>query len=73
VTPADEKPAGPRRVEREMHTVLDEAGTLRRIETYRHAGYFAPEEMDEVIARVRAASVTEPPRILANFVQRFAR
>ena len=57
----------------QSHPELDEAGTVGRIETYRHAGYFAPEEMDDVIARVRAASVTEPPRILANFVQRYAR
>ena len=46
---------------------------MRRIETYRHAGYFALEEMDDVIERVRAASVTEPPRILQNFVRRYAR
>ena len=57
----------------QFHPELDEARTVRRIETYRHAGYFAPEEMDEVIERVRAASVTEPPRILQNFVRRYAR
>ena len=57
----------------QFHPELDEAATVRRIETYRHAGYFAPEEMDEVIERVRAASVTEPPRILENFVRRYAR
>ena len=57
----------------QFHPELDADGTVRRIETYRHAGYFPPEEMDEVIERVRAASVTEPPRILANFVQRYAR
>ena len=57
----------------QFHPELDVPATVQRIETYRHAGYFAPEEMDDVIARVRVATVTEPPRILQNFVRRYAR
>ena len=38
---------------------------------YQHAGYFPPAEMDELITRVSQAVVTEPSRLLANFVARY--
>jgi GMP synthase (glutamine-hydrolysing) len=57
----------------QFHPELDVAGIIARIRAYRHFGYFEPHEADDVVARSRAAVVTEPPRILARFVELFAR
>lgn len=57
----------------QFHPELDVEGLVTRIEVYRHFGYFDPPEADVLIAAARAASVTEPPRILARFVELFAR
>ena len=48
-------------------------GIVARIEAYRHFGYFEPHQAEELVDRARAAVVTEPPRILARFVELFAR
>jgi GMP synthase (glutamine-hydrolysing) len=55
----------------QFHPELDIPGITLRIKTYRHAGYFPPDEADQVIARVRDAQVGVPPRILANFARRY--
>lgn len=55
----------------QFHPELDVAGIITRVRVYRDAGYFPPEEMDELIGRLTTALVTEPPRILANFVGRY--
>jgi GMP synthase (glutamine-hydrolysing) len=57
----------------QFHPELDVDGLVTRIETYRHFGYFEPHEGDELVRLARAAVVTEPPRILARFVELFAR
>ncbi|MDX6371897.1 MAG: hypothetical protein QOD98_885 [Nocardioidaceae bacterium] len=57
----------------QFHPELDVAGLVTRIETYRHFGYFEPDEGAELIRLARAAVVTEPPRILARFVELYAR
>ena len=57
----------------QFHPELDLAGIMTRIEVYRHFGYFEPHEADAVIDASRGAVVTEPPRILARFVELFAR
>jgi GMP synthase (glutamine-hydrolysing) len=57
----------------QFHPELDVDGLVTRIETYRHFGYFEPHEGDELVRLARAATVTEPPRILARFVELFAR
>ncbi len=57
----------------QFHPELDVAGLVTRIETYRHFGYFEPDEGDELIRLARAAVVTEPPRILERFVELYAR
>ena len=57
----------------QFHPELDVDSLLMRIETYRDFGYFEPEEFDELLSLARAAVVTEPPRILAGFVERYAR
>jgi GMP synthase (glutamine-hydrolysing) len=56
----------------QFHPELDVAGIVTRVRVYRHAGYFAPEELDELVVRLEAAVVSEPGRILANFVARYA-
>ena len=45
---------------------------VTRIHVYRDAGYFPPSELDALVARVTPAVVTEPARLLANFVARHA-
>jgi GMP synthase (glutamine-hydrolysing) len=56
----------------QFHPELDVAGVVTRVRVYQHAGYFAPAELTELIARLEVAVVTEPARILANFVARYA-
>jgi GMP synthase (glutamine-hydrolysing) len=55
----------------QFHPELDVEGIVTRVYVYQHAGYFPPEERDELIARLRPALVTEPGRMLANFVARY--
>ncbi|MBD8871119.1 glutamine amidotransferase [Nocardioides donggukensis] len=57
----------------QFHPELDVAALCARIEAYRDHGYFAPHEKDDLLRAARAAVVTEPPRLLARFVQRYAR
>jgi GMP synthase (glutamine-hydrolysing) len=56
----------------QFHPELDVAGLVTRVRVYQHAGYFPPAEMDELIARIEATAVTEPGRMLKNFVARYA-
>ncbi|MGV8966066.1 MAG: glutamine amidotransferase [Cellulomonas sp.] len=55
----------------QFHPELDVAGITLRIRTYRHSGYFPPDDADEVIARVQDAQVGVPPQILGNFTRRY--
>ena len=48
-------------------------GIETRIDVYRHAGYFAPDEVEALLARVRMADVTDAPQLLRAFVDRYAR
>lgn len=57
----------------QFHPELDAAGLCTRIEVYRHAGYFAPEEADDLKQRARASAVTDPPALLRAFVTLCAR
>jgi GMP synthase (glutamine-hydrolysing) len=56
----------------QFHPELDVPGIITRVRVYRHAGYFAPAELEPLIARLSQAAVTEPARLLANFVARYA-
>jgi GMP synthase (glutamine-hydrolysing) len=56
----------------QFHPELDVAGIVTRVHVYRNAGYFAPAELTELVARLTVTVVTEPGRILANFVARYA-
>jgi len=57
----------------QFHAELDVAGLYTRTDVYKHAGYFAPEQADEIKAEARRSNVTWPPVILRQFVQRYAR
>jgi GMP synthase (glutamine-hydrolysing) len=56
----------------QFHPELDVAGVVTRARVYQHAGYFPPAELEELVARLSRAVVTEPGRMLANFVARYA-
>jgi GMP synthase (glutamine-hydrolysing) len=55
----------------QFHPELDLPGLITRVRIYQHAGYFAPAELDAVVESLRPAVVTEPGRMLANFVARY--
>ena len=55
----------------QFHPELDLAGIITRVHVYQHAGYFAPETLNELIAQLQTTAVTEPGRMLANFVSRY--
>ena len=57
----------------QFHPELDVPGILTRVRVYQHAGYFPPEELEDLIARLTPAVVTEPGRMLATFATRYAR
>ena len=52
-------------------TLLDVAGLRTRIEVYKHAGYFEPDQADEINAHAARSNITWPPAILRGFVQRY--
>jgi GMP synthase (glutamine-hydrolysing) len=47
----------------QFHPELDLPGLVTRIHVYQHFGYFPPAELEELVARVSPAVVTEPGRI----------
>jgi GMP synthase (glutamine-hydrolysing) len=57
----------------QFHPELDLDGLATRVEVYRYAGYFDPDEADAVLAAARASGVTEIPNLLGRFVELFAR
>ncbi|MFD1213038.1 glutamine amidotransferase [Arthrobacter sp. GCM10027362] len=57
----------------QFHPELDVKGLITRIYAYRHAGYFPPQQAEEIIALVRGSHITIPQLILRNFVTRYAR
>lgn len=56
----------------QFHPELDEVGLKVRVEIYKHAGYFAPEEGDALVATAAKADLSHAPTVLRNFVKRFA-
>jgi len=56
----------------QFHPELDVAGIITRVRVYREAGYFPPDELEIVIERLTVTLVSEPTRILKNFVSRYA-
>lgn len=57
----------------QFHPELDVPGIVTRIDVYRHAGYFAPDEVEALTAEVSRAQVHAPPLVLRAFVERYAR
>jgi GMP synthase (glutamine-hydrolysing) len=56
----------------QFHPELDVAGLCTRIDVYKHAGYFEPEQAGELKAQAHRSNVVHPPAILRRFVQRYA-
>jgi GMP synthase (glutamine-hydrolysing) len=57
----------------QFHPEMDVLAMCTRIDVYKHAGYFEPEQAAELKARARRSNVTHPPAILRGFAQRYAR
>jgi GMP synthase (glutamine-hydrolysing) len=57
----------------QFHPELDVESLALRIRTYRDHGYFPPAQAESLIDMARRAEVTEPPKLLAAFVERYAR
>jgi GMP synthase (glutamine-hydrolysing) len=55
----------------QFHPELDVAGLYTRIEVYKHAGYFEPDQADEIKAQAARSNITWPPAILRGFVRRY--
>lgn len=56
----------------QFHPELDVDGIITRIRAYASYGYFAPEAISLVEQGVRHPAVEHTPRILKNFVERYA-
>jgi GMP synthase (glutamine-hydrolysing) len=56
----------------QFHPELDLNGLATRVEVYKYAGYFEPDEADAVMAAAQASGVTKVPNILEGFVELFA-
>jgi GMP synthase (glutamine-hydrolysing) len=56
----------------QFHPELDLDGLATRVEVYKYAGYFRPEEAEAVLAAARASKVTETTNLLARFVELFS-
>ncbi|WP_425309727.1 glutamine amidotransferase [Ammonicoccus fulvus] len=56
----------------QFHPELDSAGLIERLNEYRHAGYFHPDELDQLTHDALTANVVYPQMILKNFVEKYA-
>ena len=56
----------------QFHPELDVPGICTRIDVYKYAGYFDPEQADDLKAQVRQSNVVHPPEILRRFVKSYA-
>src|SRR5215831_16293269 len=55
----------------QFHPELDADGMCTRIDVYKHAGYFDPDQADEIKAQAARSQITWPPEILRGFVRRY--
>jgi GMP synthase (glutamine-hydrolysing) len=53
----------------QFHPELDAQGIHTRIEAYRHHGYFAPDEVNDLKAMADASHVVVPGRLVERFVE----
>lgn len=54
----------------QFHPELDSEGMKTRIDVYKHAGYFKPEDADSLKEEVSKENITIPMEILKRFIQR---
>lgn len=57
----------------QFHPELAPAQFEQRLRIYADAGYYEPEELDEILAGTRGVDLTRDDRILRNFATRYAR
>ncbi len=57
----------------QFHPELDLAGLELRMRTYAQYGYFAPEELDDLLAAAATSGVAALPPVLRRFVEVYAR
>jgi len=57
----------------QFHPELEPVGLEIRIRAYVNEGYFPPEEADVLVEKGHTETITEPGKIIASFVQRYAR
>jgi len=57
----------------QFHPELDPVAICDRIDAYASHGYYAPHEQESLKAAAREVLVTEPVRLLARFVELYAR
>lgn len=57
----------------QFHPELDVTGLCTRIDAYRYAGYFRPEEAEDIKAMAARSNVTHPSAILRRFATRYGR
>lgn len=57
----------------QFHPELDAAAICDRIDAYSAHGYYEPHEQESLKSAAREAMVTEPVRLLARFVELYAR
>ncbi|PJA45425.1 glutamine amidotransferase [Candidatus Uhrbacteria bacterium CG_4_9_14_3_um_filter_50_9] len=55
----------------QFHPELDGEGAATRIDVYKHAGYFPPEEAEELKSKLRKEALTVPMEILRRFIQNY--
>lgn len=56
----------------QFHPELDMEGLAIRVEVYKHAGYFAPDETKTILEMAQKADLSDAPTVLRNFVRRYA-
>jgi len=52
----------------QFHPDLDEKGLEFRLNIYKNYGYCSPDEVDEIVGRVKGQDVSDSQKILTNFV-----
>lgn len=55
----------------QFHPELDSKALETRLRVYQHAGYFHPDDLDDVIQRGYSVELTEPIKIVKNFIRRY--
>lgn len=56
----------------QFHPELDPEGLALRIKTYKHMGYFKPEEAQDLVEMAHSQAVSVPKQILAKFFNIYA-